>query len=181
MEACAEDRMVPSGPENPQAYIDGLPTSLKGRSTEDPFRTLVEELVLQHKREVQSLQAQLDAFLAEQVKHSQESGSADAVAVSISQQPASPTGDRSSKKRLKKSEMREVHADEVLHLLDGERSQQLFMSADDGKDDFLADFPTEEDPVISAKSSTRFQKLQESCSQRPSKASSKASSPCCCW
>ena len=55
MEACAEDRMVPSGPENPQAYIDGLPTSLKGRSTEDPFRTLVEELVLQHKREVQSL------------------------------------------------------------------------------------------------------------------------------
>jgi len=168
MEACAEDRIVPSGPENPQAYIDGLPTSLKGRSTEDPFRTLVEELVLQHKREVQALQAQLDAFLAEQVKpnnsmqQSQESGSADAVAVNISQQQASPTGDRSAKKRMKKSEMREVQADEVLHLLDGERSQQLFMSVDDGKDDFLADFPTEEDPVISAKSSTRFEKLQES-------------------
>ena len=152
--------MVPVDPKTLRpTSTDGLPTSPKGRSTEDPFRTLVEELVLQHKREVQSLQAQLDALLAEQVKHSQESGSADAVAVSISQKPASPTGDRSSKKRLKKSEMREVRADEVLHLLDGERSQQLFMSVDDGKDDFLADFPTEEDPVISAKSSTRFEKL----------------------
>ncbi|CAE7335659.1 CACNA1H [Symbiodinium natans] len=60
--------MVPAVLEEPQVFFDGdRPSSSKPSPLEDPFRALVEELVLMHKKDLRTLQGQLDTLLAEKV------------------------------------------------------------------------------------------------------------------
>mmetsp|Transcript_20327 Transcript_20327/g.47432 ORF Transcript_20327/g.47432 Transcript_20327/m.47432 type:complete len:629 (-) Transcript_20327:165-2051(-) len=146
------------------------------------FKTLVEQLIQQHTREIGALQARLEPFLMEQkiqAARAQETGSATGCANSAEQAsesmvkpPISPTSSstnevlrskssNASRKRGKRSEHRHVHASELIDILEHQDSKQMFES-DSEKSDPFSDVAKSEDDTLTRAHSSPLEHLQYS-------------------